>query len=165
MKYCLVCEIFFKKLLHNSSYQNFTSFYTQNWLHSIFAAAHDLVKGRRKLKTTRAFLYLINFDAMSKCLQNIASARSLRPFCWYVCLTLLTKINKTFSRRWQNHGNSKVCTPVKVAETKRWKNPIFRCFTISKQQFLDTAVYRKKTIPISIWTKTHFDQKPGMGYT
>ena len=35
-------------------------------------------------------------------------------------------------------------TPVKVAETKRWKNPIFRCFTISKQQFLDTAVYRKK---------------------
>ena len=40
-----------------------------------------------KLKITREFLYLINFDTMSKCLQNIVAlkktfAQSLRPFCW-----------------------------------------------------------------------------------
>ena len=73
-------------LLHNTTYQNLKTFYTQNWLHSMFAAAHDFVKRRREVEDHASIFTLINFDTMSKCLQNIValkktSARSLRPFC------------------------------------------------------------------------------------
>ena len=50
MKHCLVGEIFKKHLLHNSTYQNFTSFCAHNWLHSMFAAAQDLAKGKREFE-------------------------------------------------------------------------------------------------------------------
>ena len=115
MKHSLVCEILFKKLLHNSTYQSLTSTRCLLLLMTLW-------REKGKLRTTRAFLYLINFDIMSKCFQNIValkktSGRSLRPFCWYVFPTSLTIINKKCSQWWQNHGHSKVSSPVKVAVT------------------------------------------------
>ena len=75
-----------------------------------------------KLKTMRAFLYIINFDTMLKCLQNIvALKKNLCPKftpTLFVSLWNFTIINKKCSRRSQNHGHYKVSTPVKVAETK-----------------------------------------------
>ena len=56
MKHCLV-KYFLKNLLHNSTYQNFTTFYTQNWLYSMFLAAHDLEKGRKEVED-RASIFI-----------------------------------------------------------------------------------------------------------
>ena len=114
-------------MLHNSTYQNFTSFHTQNWLHSMFAAAHNLVKGRREIEDQASIFISNQLRYHVEILTNIVvlkktSARSLRLFCWYVCPTSLTIINKKYSRRWQNYGHSKVSTLVKAAETiKTWK--------------------------------------------
>ena len=129
MKHCLVCEIFLKNLLHNSTYQTLhlqQQLYTNVFVHNIDCTRYLLLlttlwREEGKLKTTRAFLYLINFDTMSKCLQNIvtlkkSSTRSLRPLYWCVCPGSFTIVNKKCSRRWQNHGHSKVSTPVKATE-------------------------------------------------
>ena len=110
MKHCLVCEIFKKNLLHNSTYQTLhlqQQLYTNVFVHNIDCTRYLLLltalwREEGKLKTTRAFLYLINFDTMSKCLQNIVtltktSTRSLRPLYWCVCPGSLTIVNKKFS--------------------------------------------------------------------
>ena len=58
MKHCLICKTFFKKFL--------LSFYTQNWLHFMFVAAHDVVKGRREIEDHA----------------SIFISHQLRLFCW-----------------------------------------------------------------------------------
>ena len=69
-------------------------------MHSMLAAAHDLVKGRRELEDDAS----IFISYQLRYLQNIVvlkkiSVRSLRPFSWYVCPNSLTIIHKNCPRR------------------------------------------------------------------
>ena len=117
-------------LLPNSTYQTVQVFIHKIDCTQCLLLLTTLWREEGKLKTTWPFLYLINFDTMLKCLQNIValkktSAWSLRPFYWYVCPTSLTTINKKCSRLWQSHSHSKFSTPVKVAGRRDNKCTIY----------------------------------------